>query len=342
LGYVSFVKKMAYFCSQNKHIMHIQSLHIQNFRIFEDFRLEGLKRVNLFAGKNNTGKTAILEALRLYMAPSEDSVYISILANRGQYSGNINSDWSSFFNRRTTGKTGDTFFRINGRLEFQRKEQPNIPSPQFHLFWDGTEYPYFMSNANGKSANTNPQDVAVFLPFGGEKAFPLFKFWDKIALTPLEDDVVSILRDTILPDIVRFDINQERTLVRLKSEPNPIPLKNLGDGAQRMLQMAIALVSARDNILLIDEIESGLHYTVIEKLWQIIFEYAPKWNIQVFATTHSYDTVKTFTYLLEEDAQKDVGAFFRLQPVRGGDQIVAVPLTFEELELSISSNLEPR
>ncbi len=168
------------------------------------------------------------------------------------------------------------------------------------------------------------------------------QLWDKIALTDKEDDVVHILRETILPDLIRLDVKESRTLVRLANEKTPIPLKNLGDGAQRMLLMAIALVSAKDKLLLIDEIEAGLHHTVQEGLWLKIFEYAKKWNIQVFATTHSEDTVKAFTYAMEQANNAEAGAFFRLQQNRKTEQIEAIAYYLTRLESALELNLETR
>ncbi len=42
-----------------------QSFTFKNFRCFRDFKLDSLARVNLIAGQNNVGKTALLEAIFL-------------------------------------------------------------------------------------------------------------------------------------------------------------------------------------------------------------------------------------------------------------------------------------
>ncbi|MEI6730675.1 MAG: AAA family ATPase, partial [Pseudomonadota bacterium] len=46
--------------------MHLSSLHIKNFRMLEDFQVKKLGKVNLIVGKNNSGKSTVLEALRIY------------------------------------------------------------------------------------------------------------------------------------------------------------------------------------------------------------------------------------------------------------------------------------
>lgn len=44
------------------------NLHIKNFRLFDDLKIDELRRINLFVGKNNSGKTAVLEAMAMVMA----------------------------------------------------------------------------------------------------------------------------------------------------------------------------------------------------------------------------------------------------------------------------------
>ena len=57
----------------------------------------------------------------------------------------------------------------------------------------------------------------------------------------------------------------------------------------RMLGLALALSNAKGGILLVDEIDTGLHYSVMENMWRMISERAVALDVQVFATTHSRD-----------------------------------------------------
>jgi AAA15 family ATPase/GTPase len=325
----------------------INELNIQNFRLFEHFQLKGLKRVNLFVGKNNSGKTALLEALRIMYAGGDDRVMGSILQQRGEFIEYQNNIADSFFNRtifkqESIEKKQIRSFIVNN-VKFIRK---------FNNDWD-IEYQIYVDNELVKSSVlknipfsktqvTIPFDKCVYIPFDSNELFPLSLYWDKIVLTPKEDNVKQILKETILPKIVRLNVNQERILVRLEDEEKPIPLKNLGDGAQRMLFLAVALVNAKDNALLIDEIETGLHYSLMEKTWEIIFKYAQELNIQVFVTTHSQDALIAYNNVLERAQNKEQGAFFRLQPNRKSEQIEAIAYDVEELELALEANLDPR
>jgi AAA15 family ATPase/GTPase len=102
------------------------------------------------------------------------------------------------------------------------------------------------------------------------------------------------------------------------------------------------LVSAKNNQLLIDEIETGLHYSVLEQLWALIFKYAQALNVQVFATTHSYDAIKTFTYLTENEGNEDQGAYFRLQTNRKTGLVEAISYDAERLESALETESEIR
>lgn len=317
----------------------IESFHIQNYRLFKELHLTGLRRVNLFAGKNNTGKTALLEALRIAAAQGESSVVNHILAGRGAFRRGDAQCYSTLFNRNAI-KQGGLHKFIDMRLGDLTMRRERIEDSKNEL------YAYnFIDKGRGLNIHEfpeRPRDACVFLGFTDAINFPVQEFWDKIVLTPLEDDVVTILKKTLLPNIVRIDVRQDRTLVRLASEDAPVPLKELGDGAQRMLQLAIALVSAKNRWLLVDEIEAGLHFSVQERLWELVFHYAQLWNIQVFATTHSQDVIKAFTYLLEQPAYQTEGAYFRLQHARQTEDIEVIGYDAERLEFMLEHNVEPR
>ena len=72
------------------------------------------------------------------------------------------------------------------------------------------------------------------------------------------------------------------------------------------------MAQAKNGILLIDEIDSGLHHTVMERMWKMILETAKKLNIQVFATTHSRDCVESLAEICKLDSNDDI-ALFRIE-----------------------------
>jgi len=137
----------------------------------------------------------------------------------------------------------------------------------------------------------------VLLPTAGVADDELAGRFDKIAATAEEDRVVAALQE-IEPGITRLRTVQVGSLgtdrgfiVAMEGTSEPVPLGSLGDGVHRLLAIALSLVTARGGYVLVDEIDTGLHHTVMRKMWKLIFETAKRLDVTVFATTHSYDCV---------------------------------------------------
>jgi len=66
----------------------LEELEIKNFRGFDALKIEGLSKINLFVGKNNSGKTSILEALFLLTGTSNPALlnYIDNMRGLNTYS----------------------------------------------------------------------------------------------------------------------------------------------------------------------------------------------------------------------------------------------------------------
>ena len=105
-----------------------------------------------------------------------------------------------------------------------------------------------------------------------------------------------------------------------------------------MFGLALALVNAKNGILLIDEIESGLHYSVHLKVWQLIFKIASQLNIQVVATSHSWDAIEAF----QEAANKDVEKGLLIRLARKGEEIIPTLFSEEELAIATREHIEVR
>lgn len=172
-------------------------------------------------------------------------------------------------------------------------------------------------------------------PYGGERTANLGPLYDKIAGTDLEDDLVKAL--TIIDtDIVNVRMvggestRQSRTaIVRSNAFPRPVPLRSFGDGLNRLFGIVLSLVNAKDGLLLIDEFENGMHHTVQLEVWRGIFRLSKLLNVQVFATSHSWDSIETFQKAADEDPEE--GVMVRL--TRKGEAVV--PTLFQEKELAV-------
>lgn len=89
--------------------------------------------------------------------------------------------------------------------------------------------------------------------------------------------------------------------VKFVGEDQRVPLGSLGDGTRRLLALAILLARATGGVLLVDEIDTGLHYTTLESMWRFVVETARRLDVQVFATTHSGDCVRALAWLQSDD-----------------------------------------
>ena len=112
----------------------------------------------------------------------------------------------------------------------------------------------------------------------------------------------------------------------------------MGDGINRILHIMLSMVNAQDGYLLIDEFENGLHYSVQEKVWKVIFTLAKSLNVQVFATTHSNDCIKTFGSQWQNDEKSST--LHRIDFYQNKHSVM--PYEFKELNSALSTQTEVR
>lgn len=168
--------------------------------------------------------------------------------------------------------------------------------------------------------------------------------WNQITLTPQEDYLIKILQ-IIEPAIERINFKSGKEsddiLVKLKNNPNPISLHSFGNGLSYLLKIGLHLVLAKDGVLCIDEIDTGLHYRMMTQMWKVILQTAQELNVQVFTTTHSWDCIKAFSEALKGQENSDLGRLIRLQQYEDGE-IEAVNYTPEELSFNVFQEIEVR
>jgi hypothetical protein len=183
-----------------------------------------------------------------------------------------------------------------------------------------------------------------FLRSSGHALETLSALWDEIALSPAEDQVTAALK-SIFGEVQRISIigdrDRRRTripIVRVDSSPNPFPLQSLGDGVTRLFGLVLALVNSQGGLLLVDEIETGLHYSIHAKMWRLVFRIAADFNVQVFAITHSWDCIRSFERASTES--REDGALIRL--VKRREDVEAVLFDEEELSMATMQDIEVR
>jgi len=116
----------------------------------------------------------------------------------------------------------------------------------------------------------------------------------------------------------------------LQGVDKPVSLNSMGDGMLRLLQLVLKMFPARGGLLLIDEFENGLHYSVQKQVWDLVFELAERLDIQVFATTHSWDCIQTFARAALDRPDIE-GVLFRVgKSARKSDAGKTIATVFDE------------
>ncbi|MCP4366882.1 MAG: AAA family ATPase, partial [Deltaproteobacteria bacterium] len=291
----------------------LKDITIENYRLFEKFHLEGMTQINLLVGTNNSGKSSLLEAIYL-LVNSENSIALSeVLSKRFIASSRIHGR-SEFTDLVDSFKLSDIFgnYDENQRilissqqedpisLEYvyksSRKNRQYNGNPEVDLKYIGKQKishsfnlekllsPWYKEKNWSKTMDTNKHFVT---PDRLDQS-TVTRLWEQIVLTPKEEMVLDSLHilEPKLEKMAFTSFNSLEMSVRLKikGRPNPIPLGSMGDGIYRILALVISLVSCENGVLLVDEIDTGLHYTALTKMWRLVIETAKKLNVQVFAT----------------------------------------------------------
>ncbi len=118
-----------------------------------------------------------------------------------------------------------------------------------------------------------------------------------------------------------------------------IPLPVMGEGMVRLASLVLHIGNAPHGVVLIDEIENGLHYSVLPKVWQAIGEVAQRFDTQIFATTHSLECVEAAHTAFSQSGRYDF-RLYRLERI--DDTIQVIPYDQETMEAAIEAGLEVR
>ncbi len=176
----------------------------------------------------------------------------------------------------------------------------------------------------------------------------LARFWDNVALTDEEDlsiRALQLIGDSIErvavvgDDERRYPGDGRRVVVKLKDHPRPVPLKSLGDGVTRVFAAGLALANGRDGFLVVDEAENGIHYSLQPDFWGMVLRAAHQNNVQVLATTHSWDCVAGFARAATQFRDAE-GVLIRLE--KDGEEVRVVEYSEEDLRTAANQHIEVR
>ncbi len=351
----------------------LKEIEIQNFRCFEKTKINGFERVNLISGKNNAGKTALLEAILLNNSPRPDNVMLLKQIRRESYRFSktlpenawdnlfFNQDKSQKIEIITRNELGSSTllelsvdksvqnFITQDEEEDDEKFMTLLSSSEtaksvLHLKAKFNEQDSFGSSIIASSKGIIAKDVKVpdvkqvsFIPsFLRIANKDLTEEYDKARLSNKADEILAAFKmiDSSIQQVESFSIGEPTIYLKREGE-NRLPLSLFGDALNRVADIILRLVNNRSSILLIDEIENGLHYTNQKSFWQILFRLADDLEAQIFATTHSLEMLKAFVAAGLENKGEVVGSHFEMARNPKTQQIIGIKRDIETLDYGI-------
>lgn len=345
----------------------LNSLEIKGYRGFEHLTVDRLGRVNLVVGKNSVGKTALLEALYFYARPTRGSLaWISRSRKERSDAPEFlgpkikTEDLEAFrylFLERPVEKLNSATFQVSPVLSINPRLHPSFMARALLGFDLETSQPILaisdgvnelidydksldgLFRGDGMPLGSRPLPPCEFVGMDRLDMAAMAKLWEAITLTKFEDDLNNALR-IVIPSLERINFTGSGIpIAKVDGLQGPFPLGSISEGANRMLGIVLALVNCPNGIVLIDEIEVGLHYSVLLDVWRLVFRTARELNVQVFVTTHSSDCILAFQRAAAENTQ-DEGLLIRL--VQRNGQVRAIVFGGDELEIVAQDQIEVR
>ena len=356
-----------------------RNIRFENFRGLKHLALPELSQITLLTGRNNAGKSSVLEGVFLFMDHSAPDSFGKINSFRGLYSAtNASSLWEPAFYGLNTSNSLRITANVDGEecdLQYMRDDSylppdENGGAPNFYrqfvtatrstytlkyLFSRGsyTENGSFSVNENGimKNIATSRENNAIsFLPetrfigavssiFANEAE--IADWLGQIELKGKKQQVVDVLKylEPEVSDILTI-ANQGQIKIYVRVSGQLLPVRLAGDGMNRLLHLILVILAHPDSILLIDEIETGFHYSMLVDLWTLIASAARESRCQIIASTHSYECVQSAVDGITKAGMMDHFCLYRLE--HQDDQNRAFRMDAELVRYSIDANMEVR
>ncbi len=371
-----------------------KKISIEGFRVLKKIEIDDFKQFNLIVGKNNCGKTSILEALYQSINPGNASLLGKV--NNWKNLNPFNPDsWKTLFYKldiNTHIELKSEFFKPSetreikiepileiGSLETSLdieyetsketyiKDSSSTLSPtisglqlQFEITVDKRKRlgPYLSTIITNKNIPQPTKNGMLFDPYiiendpkyecttNGRFIHPLniqqglgLRF-SKIAIKKQKGFIIDILKK-LDPNLTDLELVGDTIYADLGYK-ELAPIRILGDGLLKILAINNDIAITEGGSILIDEIENGLHHTSQKLLWDSIFKTAKQFNVQLIATTHSYECVKSFldSYMAQESKNDDL-RLFRIERRRDNEYKV-IKYNSKELEIAIAKDWEIR
>ena len=315
-----------------------KNLEIKNFRGIEHLKIDDFSRVNVFLGQNNSGKSSVLEAILLLAGMSNPDLPLSLNKARTRVFriAYLQETRYQFYNLNLKNPPEFSSLQMDGvsrhlqmRLFHTESADDDVQSIDEPLILSETarmpntiEMLFDITTSNGTTKHfrsslfISQSDVA-------SRQEPSKEYVEKNSAVLFSSDLLSSnltndlselfkrkQKNTLLEYLQKFDtrINAIEILnndvyVGFDDVKEMLPISMSGDGLRRFLNIVAGSANPSNTMILIDEIDNGLHYSAYKKLWEAIFALAADTNKQVFVTTHSKETLYHLNEMLEEHSE---------------------------------------
>ncbi|WP_374436578.1 ATP/GTP-binding protein [Inhella sp.] len=364
--------------------MLISKVVIHDFKGFDLLEIPNLTKINLFGGKNNVGKSSILEAIFLALDRLNPHLFLRQLEWRTL--GPIEmgeSIWTPFF-RNNSGSGNNT---IKIELELSSKQllavsfakgitSQVINTNQGKLKSSTSQPPSFGSTKIGANALSikasldakNIQD-SIFRVNGAQIGFEhkhletigiiyarammtrhmsqaeeadLFSKLDADDRTAPVIEAIRGIDERIESISIGVSAGSPRLQATLRGIKGKIPLALLGDGSRRIAGMVMAILERPKSIILIDEIETGIHHSKMSTMWTAIARAAEVSESQVLATTHSRECIEAASHAMRTQSSSELFSYHRVQRKPDLGKLSIVRYSGEEVAMASEGEVEIR
>ncbi|TAN69614.1 MAG: hypothetical protein EPN17_06885 [Methylobacter sp.] len=317
----------------NEHFL--TEIEITQFKCFTCFKASGFKRVNLIGGKNNIGKTAFMEACYINVhSVNVDKILTAIINTK--YSReflNIAAKIGSINDQRYLDSIENYLAKSNLKnIEFAVVKKSGIK--EYKVSVDNTDY---VINANNLSIDANSIYNIMYIDNFGCDNGGLIRLYQAVQ----KQDQENQLNDYIYEfdnSIEIFKVIGDKPQCKTNGEYRDIV--EFGDGLRHYISIICALYACENGYLFIDEIDNGIHYTQLDRLWELILTLSKKINCQVFAVTHSKEMLESFARVAEKLKEPDIS--YTLLVKNKQQEIKTIAMNYEVLLNSLAQEHEVR
>lgn len=346
----------------------IENINIKGLRGISDIEINSLGQINLFVGKNNCGKSTILESVFLLTGGTvpHNMQRINNLRNCPLRSG---EDWCyNFF-----GVRKDRPIRISADFDSVRRvlsieysesikrninlseapsginsKPPMVYKVDFDLAMEnGVHYQTNMAihddepNKLRQKIVSDYQGIVNAWFISPSEPYEHVEDYFAEAVENKQEAYITQVMRQIEPTINDIVVAGNRILVDVGFEKR-LPIQLMGDGLKKILSVVVNMSMAKDGVLLIDEVDNGMHYSSMPVLWKAIVESAKMYNVQVFATTHNIESIESLNDVLADDSDmKDRFRSYTIRRKANGEHIANMA-TFAQFNHIINQELELR